>query len=156
MYEGFVRYCSGVAILESLGNVTLVYTATNIFNMASLNRFERWCMDYPSPDVEERILENAFSGKLQANIIKAMVKTATDIRRAYQDGNCPGPISVRDLLRWGRKLIQAWKRKDVAPLYHAFDKAFGNGVDPHVRAMLHTLIQTNFGVAAPEIAGVTP
>ena len=86
--------------------------------------------------------------------MSSMVKTATDIRRAYQDGNCPGPISVRDLLRWGRKLIQAWNRKDVAPLYHSFDKAFGNGVDPHVRAMLHTLIQTNFGIQAPEIEGV--
>ena len=86
--------------------------------------------------------------------MKAMVKTATDIRRAYLDGNCPGPLSIRDLLRWGRKLIQAWHRKDVAPIYHSFDKAFGNGVDPHVRAMLHTLIQTNFGVPAPQIEGV--
>jgi len=113
-------------------------------------------MTYPPAEVEEKILENTFSGKLQANIMKAMVKTAADIRRAYLDGNCPGPISIRDLLRWGRKLIQAWNRKDVAPLYHSFDKAFGNGVDPHVRAMLHTLIQTNFGVPAPQIEGVVP
>jgi len=133
-----------------------IYTATNIFNLASLNRFEKWEMTYPPAEVEEKILENTFNGKLQANIMKAMVKTAIDIRRAYLDGNCPGPISVRDLLRWGRKLIQAWNRKDVAPLYHSFDKAFGNGVDPHVRAMLHTLIQTNFGVPAPQIEGVTP
>jgi cobaltochelatase CobS len=133
-----------------------LYTATNIFNLASMNRFEKWEMTYPPADVEEKILENSFSGKLQSNITKAMVKTAIDIRRAYFDGNCPGPISVRDLLRWGRKLIQAWNRKDVPPLYHAFDKAFGNGVDPHVRAMLHTLIQTNFGVPAPHIEGVRP
>lgn len=109
-----------------------VYTATNIFNLASLNRFEKWELNYPPPEVEELILENSFNGKLQTNIMKAMVKTAADIRRAYLDGNCPGPISIRDLLRWGRKLIQAWNRKDVAPLYHSFDKAFGNGVDPHV------------------------
>ncbi|MFZ2948965.1 MAG: MoxR family ATPase [Desulfuromonadaceae bacterium] len=133
-----------------------LYTATNIFNLASLNRFEKWEMTYPAVDVEERILVNAFTGKLQENIIKAMVKTASDIRRAYLDGNCPGPISIRDLLRWGRKLIQAWHRQDVTPLYHSFDKAFGNGVDPHVRAMLHTLIQTNFGVPAPHIKGVSP
>jgi cobaltochelatase CobS len=87
--------------------------------------------------------------------MQAMVKTAADIRAAYRDGNCPGPISIRDLLRWGRKLVQSWARNDVPPLYHSFDKAFGNGVDPHVRAMLHTLVQTNFGVASPQIQGVT-
>jgi len=149
-------YMAATANTRGDGQGGDVYTATNIFNLASLNRFEKWEMTYPPADVEERILENSFTGKLQTNIIKNMVKTAADIRRAYLDGNCPGPISIRDLLRWGRKLIQAWNRKDVAPLYHSFDKAFGNGVDPHVRAMLHTLIQTNFGVAAPHIVGVTP
>jgi cobaltochelatase CobS len=149
-------YMAATANTRGDGQGGEVYTATNIFNLASLNRFEKWEMNYPPPEVEEKILENAFSGKLQANIMKAMVKTATDIRRAYLDGNCPGPVSVRDLLRWGRKLIQAWNRKDVAPLYHSFDKAFGSGVDVHVRAMLHTLIQTNFGVPAPQIEGVTP
>ena len=149
-------YMAATANTRGDGQGGDIYTATTIFNLASLNRFERWQFDYPPPEVEEKILENSFNGKLQANIMSSMVKTATDIRRAYQDGNCPGPISVRDLLRWGRKLIQAWNRKDVAPLYHSFDKAVGNGVDPHVRAMLHTLIQTTFGIQAPEIEGVNP
>lgn len=149
-------YMAATANTRGDGQGGEVYTATNIFNLASLNRFEKWSMDYPPTEVEEKILENAFATNLQQTIMKAMVKTAADIRRAYLDGNCPGPISIRDLLRWGRKLIQAWHRKDVAPLYHSFDKAFGNGVDPHVRAMLHTLIQTNFGVPAPQIQGVTP
>lgn len=149
-------YMAATANTRGDGHGGDVYSGTNLINLASLNRFEKWHMDYPPAEVEEKILENAFSGKLQANIMKAMVKTAADIRRAYLDGNCPGPISIRDLLRWGRKLVQAWNRKDVAPLYHSFDKAFGNGVDPHVRSMLHTLIQTNFGVAAPHIEGVSP
>lgn len=149
-------YMAATANTRGDGQGGDIYTATNIFNLASLNRFEKWSMNYPPPEVEEKILENSFNGKLQPNIMKAMVKTAADIRRAYLYGNCPGPISIRDLLRWGRNLIQAWNRKDVAPLYHSFDKAFGNGVDPHVRAMLHTLIQTNFGVPAPQIEGVSP
>ena len=149
-------YLAATANTRGDGQDSDQYTATNIFNLASLNRFEKWEMSYPPAEVEEKILENQFSGKLQPNLMKAMVKTAADIRRAYQDGNCPGPISIRDLLRWCRKLIQAWNRKDVPPLYHSFDKAFGNGVDPHVRSMLHTLIQTNFGVPAPQIEGVQP
>lgn len=149
-------YMAATANTRGDGQGGDVYTATNIFNLASLNRFEKWEMNYPPEEVELKILENNFSGKLQPNIMKAMVKTAADIRRAYLDGNCPGPISIRDLLRWGRKLIQAWNRKDVAPLYHSFNKAFGHGVDPHVRAMLHTLIQTRFGIPAPQIEGVSP
>lgn len=148
-------YMAATANTRGDGQGGDVYTATNIFNMASLNRFEKWEMSYPPKEVEEKILENSFVGKLDPKIIQAMVKTAVDIRRAYLDGNCPGPISIRDLLRWGRKLVQSWSRKDVSPIYHSFDKAFGNGVDPHVRAMLHTLIQTNFGTQAPEIEGVT-
>ncbi len=48
---------------------------------------------------------------------------------AYDQGHCPGPISVRDLIRWGRKLAICGHRTDVKPIYHAFDKAFGNGVN---------------------------
>ena len=116
-------YMAATANTRGDGQGGDVYTATNIFNLASLNRFEKWCMTYPSTRVEEQILENAFSVKLPSTIIKALVKTAVDIRRAYLDGNCPGPISVRDLLRWGRKLIQAWNRKDVIPIYHSRSKS---------------------------------
>ena len=80
-------YMAATANTRGDGQGGDVYTATNIFNLASLNRFEKWFMDYPHAGVEEQILENSFSGKLQTNIIKAMVKTATDIRRAYQDLN---------------------------------------------------------------------
>jgi cobaltochelatase CobS len=126
-----------------------LYAATNNFNLASLNRFEKWEMDYPAADVEIAILTNSFGGSLDPELIKAMVKTAADIRTAFKQGNCPGPISIRDMLRWGRKLKQSWHRKDVSPIYHAFDKSFGNGVDVYVREMLHTLVQTNFGVQIP-------
>jgi cobaltochelatase CobS len=131
-----------------------VYVATNILNLASLNRFEKWHLDYPSHDIEVQILKNEFCANLTDDILNFMIKTAKDIRVAYQQGNCPGPISIRDLLRWGRKLIAAWNRKDVPPIYHSFDKAFGNGVDVYVRQMLHTLIHSHFGVAPPQISGV--
>lgn len=129
-----------------------VYAATSVFNLATLNRFEKWEMSYPPPEIEERILQNALPS-LDASAITAMVKVAADIRTAWDNGSCPGPISIRDLLRWGRKLLLGANRTDVAPLYHAFDKAFGYGVDPHVRAMLHKLIQSHFNIPAPEIAG---
>ncbi len=125
-----------------------IYTATSIFNLATLNRFEKWEMSYPAPEIEEQILTSALP-QLDSTAIHAMVKVAIDIRNAWQGGSCPGPISLRDLIRWGNKLILGAKRTDVAPLYHAFNKAFGNGVDPHVRAMLHKLIESHFNVPAP-------
>lgn len=125
-----------------------VYAATSVFNLATLNRFEKWEMNYPAPEIEERILQNALPS-LDGQAIAAMVKVAADIRSAWDNGSCPGPISIRDLLRWGRKLLLGANRSDVSPLYHAFDKAFGHGVDQHVRAMLHKLIQTHFNIKAP-------
>jgi cobaltochelatase CobS len=130
-----------------------VYTATNIFNLATMSRFERWTMPYPPQSVEIQIMKNKFSASLDDAVITAMVKTAADVRLAYQQGNCPCPMSIRDLLRFGRKLIAAWNRKDVSPIYHAFDKAIANGLDVHVKEMLHTLVQSNFGIARP-IEGV--
>ncbi|MGC9520130.1 MAG: AAA family ATPase [Desulfuromonadaceae bacterium] len=133
-----------------------VYAATSVFNLATLNRFEKWEMDYPAPHVEEEILSLALP-QLDHHAVVAMVKVASDIRTAYTQGNCPGPISIRDLKRWGRKLISGAKRRDVSPLYHSFDRAFGNGVDEHVRAMLHKLIQTHFDVVPPgQVAADTP
>ena len=149
-------YMAATANTRGDGQGSDVYASTNIFNLASLNRFEKWTMTYPTPDVEIQILKNEFAGKLDDGIISAMVQTAGDIRLAYKQGNCPGPISIRDMLRWGRKIGQSWNRKDVIPIYHAFDKSFGNGVETHVRQMLHTLLQTRFGVKAPSIDGLTP
>lgn len=131
------------------GQGTDQYAATSVFNLATLNRFEKWEMSYPQPEIEEQILSHALP-QLDAAAISAMVKVAGDIRVAYQNGHCPGPISIRDLVRWGRKLVLGARRSDVSPLYHGFDKAFGHGVDIHVRAMLHKLVQTHFNVPAPE------
>lgn len=132
-----------------------VYAATSLFNLATLNRFEKWQMTYPLPEIEEEILVKAMP-QLDPKAITAMVKVAVDIRAAWNNGSCPGPISIRDLLRWGRKLTLGANRKDVSPVYHGFDKAFGNGVDDHVRALLHKLIQSHFNIPAPQIAGVNP
>ncbi len=125
-----------------------VYASTNIFNLATLNRFEKWEMNYPPADVEEEIIKRHLAD-LDDRAIAAMVKVAGDIRTAYDQGHCPGPISVRDLIRWGKKLAICGHRNDVKPIYHAFDKAFGNGVDKHVRAALHKFVQTHFNVPAP-------
>ncbi len=133
-----------------------VYTATSIFNLATLNRFEKIEMDYPAAEVEEKILRQALPS-LDDAAVTAMVKTAHDVRVAWKGGSCPGPISIRDLKRWGRKLVLSGSRTDVIPLYHSFNKAFGNGVDHHVRSMLHKLVESHFNVPAPpEMEEVVP
>lgn len=127
-----------------------VYTGTSIFNLATLSRFEKWNMAYPSAEVETGIMKNTFGNNLEDAVIKAMVETAADVRTAYSQGSCPFPMGIRDTLRFGRKLVQSWNRKDVSPIYHAFDKAVGNGADKHVKEMLHTLVETRFGVKSPD------
>lgn len=127
-----------------------LYTATNIFNLATLNRFEKWTMDYPAPEVEAAILKRRLP-TLDDRVIDAMLKTAKDIRVSHEQGHCPGPISVRDLIRWGARLLISANRTDVKPVYHSFDKAFGNGVNRHVRSALHKIVQSHFNVPAPAI-----
>ncbi len=125
-----------------------IYASTQIFNLATLNRFEKWEMNYPPAEVEEDIIKLHLT-TLDTRAITAMVKVAADIRTAYDQGHCPGPISIRDLIRWGKKLMLSGARSDVSPIYHSFDKAFGNGVNRHVRSALHIFVQTHFNVPAP-------
>ncbi|MBN2645928.1 MAG: AAA family ATPase [Desulfuromonadaceae bacterium] len=127
-----------------------LYTGTRVVNGATLNRFEKWHMHYPDPDLEREILLKQLPG-FDATVATAMVRTAEDIRKAYEQGHCPMPISLRDLMRWGKRLITGGRRSDVQPVYHGFDKAFGFGVEPCVRRMLHKCIETHFAIAAPEL-----
>ncbi len=129
------------------------YSGTSVFNLATLNRFEKWIKDYPPAAVEEKILRN-YLPTVDPKAIEAMVKSAIDIRKAYLQGNCPGPISIRDMIRWGRKLTISANRQDVQSVYHSFDRAFGNGVDRHVRSMLHKLVQSHFNVPPAPIPEV--
>lgn len=130
------------------------YGGSSIWSLASLGRFEKKEAFYPSAETEEKILQNNYGGKLADEAIKCMVKTANDIRLAFVQGNCPAPFSIRDLLRWGKKLIISGPRTDILPVYHSFDCAFGYGTDPHVRQMLHVLVQSHFGIAPHPIKGV--
>lgn len=130
-----------------------LYTGTSIFNLATLNRFDKISMDYPERAVEEQILQRALPS-LDQSVVSAMVKVANDIRKAWAGGSCPGPISIRDLKRWGRKLILGSNRTDVSPLYHAFDKAYGFGTDIHVRSLFYKLIECHFDVQAPALEEV--
>jgi cobaltochelatase CobS len=132
-----------------------IYTGTNILNLASLNRFEKMVQGYPPAVEEEQLLSARFGSNLDAKIVSAMVKTANDVRTSFAQGSCPAPISIRNMIMWGDKLVSCWNRSDVSPIYHSFDIAFGNGVDPHVRQMVHTLIHSNFGGSPPPtVAGV--
>ncbi len=124
------------------------YAATNVINIASLDRFEKWEMRYPIIEVEKEILVKALP-QHPVMLLEAMAKVAKDIRVSYVQGNCPVPISIRSLIRWGRKLITCQSRSDIQPIYHSFDKAFGNGVDRHVRSMLHTIVESHMGVPVP-------
>jgi cobaltochelatase CobS len=123
-------------------------TGTSVVNKASLNRFEKWTLPYPEPPVLENILSTHLAN-MDSGAIKAMVKVSVDVNTAYMQGSCPDALSIRDLIRWGKKLTLSAARTDISPVYHSFDKAFGNGVDCYVRTMLHKFVQTHFNVPAP-------
>lgn len=153
--DGQICYPAQKNVIFATGNTrgdgqgSDAYLGTNILNIATMGRFETWQFDYPPAEVDIQILKNKYPS-LDENIVNCISKTVLDIRTAYHQGSCPAPMSIRDMLRWGKLLIREWHRTDIQPVYYSFDLAFGNRVDSFVRQMLHTLMHTNFGGNIPK------
>lgn len=81
-------------------NPTSDYAGTKELNKALLSRFTVIKMDYVSPSIEEKILIERT--KVPADVAKAMVKFAVDIRSGHAKGTRRFALSTRDLIMWGQ------------------------------------------------------
>jgi|GEM_PF-5353986 energy-coupling factor transporter ATP-binding protein EcfA2 len=59
--------------------------------------------DYPTAQVEEKILEGNFP-KLDPMLRSRMVDTANSLRTAFKDGNITMPFTTGHLVRWGKRM----------------------------------------------------
>ena len=124
------------------------FAGANQLNSATMNRYLILDCDYPPAEVETQIIERALPEVPRVSI-DCIVKVAIDIRTAYEQGDSPTTMSIRDMLRWARCLFAGSKRPDVSPIYHAFNKAVGNRCDAECREVLHRIIKHHFGVECP-------
>lgn len=103
------------------GDVSGMYRGVRQQNLAALDRFRSVKVDYPSPEIEKRILskykipcEGAADGfeYLPKDLIDSMVQFANDVRKAFVgDGSSGGAvtktISTRTLCRWAYRILES-------------------------------------------------
>lgn len=86
------------------GDETGLYAGTRVMNQATLDRLAVIMVDYPTPKVEQAIMESRT--KLSEAVAKALVKFATLIRAAPDDTDVM--VSTRQLVAWGKMLRTLW------------------------------------------------
>lgn len=80
-----------------------LYVSSQQIDMAIRRRACSIKTDYPSQEVEERILEGNFP-KLDPLLRVRMVETGIALRRAFVDGNITMPFTTGHLVSWGKKM----------------------------------------------------
>lgn len=81
-------------------NPAVDYAGTKEMNKALLSRFVVFKTDYPTPDIEIKVLTKRT--KIESDVAEKMVKFATEIRINYGKGKTGFVLSTRDLLQWAK------------------------------------------------------
>jgi cobaltochelatase CobS len=118
------------------------YLGTKMQNQATLDRYAYMNFDYPSRNMELKILEKAVP-ELGADDREFMVDVAIDTRTAVGTANFGAPLSTRILVRWGKYTL-AWvgaaKSRRVNPLVLGLAHAFTNGLTEGEVDTIHTMM----------------
>ena len=135
------------------GDETGLYQGTQRQNLAYLDRFTLCEMEYPKPEVEEKLLEQRYP-VLPKNVRAGMVSFSNKIRMLFMGASTEGTmevtLSTRSLLRWADLTVryQPLAKQGIQPLTYALDRALGFRASRESRAMMHELVQRVFGTEA--------
>lgn len=129
------------------------YLGTQRQNMALLDRFLVFRMDYPDTETEKRLVKSKVP-KIPNEYLDRMVEIARQIRDLFA-GEAEGPalpttMSTRVLLRWARLTVQhkGVRQLGKSPVHYALDRALAYRLDPASREALHEIVQRHIGEEA--------
>ena len=131
------------------GDATGLYQGVLRQNLAFLDRFYMVEFNYPTADIEAKILGDVAPG-LTDEIRNRMVRIANEVRSLFIKGEVEVTLSTRTLARWAR--VASFQGKAAASsggpnvLHHSFDRALGFRAEPDTRKALHEVLQRHFGV----------
>jgi cobaltochelatase CobS len=131
---------------------TGLYRGTLQQNSAFMDRFWLVEIDYPKPEMEEKILERV-APQLPVDLRTKMVSYANEVRNLFMGNRSIGAdtvlevtFSTRTLIRWANLTIKfqplAWQ--GLSPINHALDRALAFRATPESRIFLHELAQRFF------------
>lgn len=115
------------------GDMTGVYSGTEIMNTALLDRFSiKLTASYLPQKVEAKMLESRFSGE-DVSLIEKMTKSAEEVRKSFSNGVLPFTISTR-------KLIDFFEMKPALGHKMALDLSIMNWLDDDNRQVVEQIL----------------
>lgn len=127
-----------------------LYQGTLRQNLAAMDRFVLCEVGYPSPLIEQYILERTAPG-LPKELRNHMVEYANEVRKEFMGESGDGgaievTFSTRSLIRWADLTLrfQPIARQGLQPVMYALDRALAFRACRETRAMLHELAKRHF------------
>lgn len=141
--QGFLVFATDNTM--GFGDETGAYPDANVLDQATLSRFLKVEVDYPSAEMEARILESKVG--TQKDVARLFVSCANAIRASYIAGKSAVTMGTRELIDWASAAEYFVGYKDEPPAVFAFKRVMGGVPAAEMRAMLQTL-EAHFGATS--------
>lgn len=132
------------------GDRTGLFQGTMQQNAAFMDRFWVILVDYPSKEMEKKILA-AKCPEVHWSIADKMIEVANEIRSLFtgengEVGSIEVTCSTRTLVRWASMswFFQSKSAQGINPIAYALERALSNRASPETKAALSELVQRHF------------
>lgn len=141
--RGFVVFATDNTM--GFGDDTGSYPDANLLDQATMSRFLKGEVSYPSIEHEVKILVN--KAGVGEDVAKVMVAFATSVRSAYMAGKSAVTMGTRELIDWAQCTVYFKDLKSEPPAMFALKSVLGGCNEVEMRALRSTF-ESHFGVAA--------
>ncbi len=130
------------------GDSTGLYQGVNQLDIAFMDRFRLVVVDYPSEEIELKILEKK-APDLPVELREKMVRTANQIRKLYIGGpEIATPLTItmstRALCRWAKQAL-VYRNAPTSGLAYALNLALLSKAEPEQRIAIEQIAKDIFG-----------
>lgn len=138
--QGFIVFATDNTM--GFGDDTGSYPDANMLDQATLSRFIKAEVDYPSPEMELKILENKTGVAKAAGL--QFVNFANAVRAGYVNGKSSVTMGTRELIEWVQAASYFKNLKSEPPALFALKRVMGGCPAPDMKAMTE-LYESQFG-----------
>lgn len=134
--RGFLVYATDNTM--GWGDQTGAYGGTGSMNSATMRRFLKDEVDYPSPEEEIEILQRYFPGQTQ-DVLRQFVDFANAIRAPHRAGQSPVTMGTGEVREWVEcaqyfRTLAHRKENALNPAWFAFKRIMGGIPGPELQA----------------------
>lgn len=142
--QGFVVYATDNTMGH--GDSSGAFGGTNVLNAATMSRFLKWEMGYPTRDDETKILMRIFPN-LGTDALERFTDFAGGVRDAYVNGASGFTMGTREVIDWvhAAMYFQGLSARGMQPAWFALERVI-SGIEVTDMSAAKALYESVFGV----------